>query len=189
MTTKTRTLKSNTVPMKFDAYIVVFNNITLGFDLSMSGAEKMARHWNKSAKLGIKSHNITARKIDVLVSCEGSKSTAEAVDGDDVVGCPSWSAKEIGNALLARKMMDVARPVPFAGGWVVEARFAGNKSPDVLFHLETTGLKFYPATDAARMEAANPTLSFGMAGKGRSGALRSCLRQAREAWLSNPSYF
>lgn len=189
MTTKTRTLKSNTVPMKFDAYIV--DNVgVMGFGLSMSSAEKMARDWNRDARMGHKSYELTARKIEVLVSRSGDKFIAVAVDDQGVgVGCKSWDSRDIGEALLARKMMDVARPVPFAGGWVVEVRFAGNESGDVLFHLETTGLRFYPAADAARMEAANPTLSFGMAGKGRAGALRSCLREAREAWMRNPSYF
>lgn len=184
-----RTLKSNTVPMKFDAYLVNVGEALMGFDLTMTGAEKMARAWNREAKMGVKLHDMTARKVDVVVFRDGDKFTAATYDDGNAVGFSDWSAREIGKALLIRKMQSVARPVPCAGGWVVEARLAGGELPDVPMHLETTGLKFYPATDAANMERANPTLHFGMAGKGRTGLLRGYLREAREAWFRNPSYF
>lgn len=184
-----RTLKSNTVPMKFDAYLVSAGEALMGFDLTMTGAEKMARAWNRDAKMGLKAHELTAYKVAVVVTRDGDKFTACVVDSDgDEISFGDWSSRQMGNALLIRKMQSVARPVPFAGGWVVEARLAGGELPDVPMHLETTGLKFYPAADAARMERANPTLNFGMTGKGRTGLLRGYLREARQAWARNPSY-
>jgi hypothetical protein len=132
MTTKNTALKVKTytilhsISPVFDAYVVILGESVFGFDISMSGAEKVAREWAKSERLGIPAHELTARKVSVRVEYTkpyGVSAVCEDKDGDPVGGGKNWDSRELGEALLHKALLGVAYPARTHGtSWRVEAR-------------------------------------------------------------------
>ncbi len=121
---KSYTFKHSVSPV-FDAYVVIVGECVLGFDLSMGGAEKMAREWAKSERLSIPSHEITARKVSVRVEYTKPHTVSavcEDKDGDPVGG-GGWCSRDLGEVLLHKALLGVAYPARTHGtSWRVEAR-------------------------------------------------------------------
>lgn len=168
---KTYTFLHSVSPI-FDAYVVIVGECVLGFDLSMSGAEKMAREWAKSERLGIPSHEITARKVSVRVEMEGDKPSAVCEDKDgDPVGGGGWCSRDLGDALLHKALLGVAYPARTHGtSWRVEARLTTPSDGMITLVMGEKARDYKFTTDPARAFAS-----------GYQGA-RGALKHAKSRW-------